>query len=79
MSDNNKPKIAILRWEKGMVPKGLIQLEVLPGNSTNPNTYPFPVRFVEVPGACAETVFGICCILTRAMIQKAGTNCYTGS
>ena len=56
MSDNNKPKIAILRWEKGMVPKGLIQLEALPGNSTNPNTYPFPVRFVEVPGACAETV-----------------------
>ena len=38
MSDNNKPKIAILRWEKGMVPKGLIQLEALPGKSTNPNT-----------------------------------------
>lgn len=49
-------KIAILRWEQGLVPKGLMQLEAMPGNSTNPHTFPFPVRLVEVPGACVETV-----------------------
>ena len=87
MSDNNKPKIAILRWEKGMVPKGLIQLEALPGNSTNPNTYPFPVRFVEVPGACAETVIThpdekvlqsmtqICKTLEKDGIKLIATSC----
>lgn len=50
------PKIAILRWESGHVPQGLLQLESLKGNSTNPNSYPFPVRLVEVKGACVETV-----------------------
>ncbi len=49
-------KIAILRWEKGHVPQGLMQLEALPGNSTNPASYPFPVRLVEVKGANADTV-----------------------
>ncbi len=52
----NKAKIAILRWEQGLVPEGLRQLEQMPGNSTNPKTYPFPVKMVEVPGACVETV-----------------------
>ena len=51
-----KPKIAILRWEEGLVPQGLMQLEELPGNSTNPKSYPFPVRMIHVPGACVETV-----------------------
>lgn len=46
-----KPKIAILRWEEGLVPQGLMQLEELPGNSTNPKSYPFPVRMIHVPGA----------------------------
>lgn len=32
-----KPKIAILRWEEGLVPQGLMQLEELPGNSTIQN------------------------------------------
>lgn len=54
MSDN--AKIAVLRWETGHVPQGLMQLETLPGNSTNPLSYPFPVRFVEVKGANADTV-----------------------
>lgn len=51
-----KPKIAILRWEGGRVPEGLMQLETLPGNSTNPKSYPFPVRLQEVRGACVETI-----------------------
>lgn len=51
-----KPRIAILRWESGHVPTGLLQLESLPGNSTNPMSYPFPVKLVEVKGACTETV-----------------------
>ena len=51
-----KPKIAILRWEEGLVPQGLMQLEALPGNSTNPKSYPFAVRMIHVPGACVETV-----------------------
>lgn len=53
---DNKAKIAILRWEQGLVPEGLRQLEEMPGNSTNPATYPFPVKMVEVPGAGVETV-----------------------
>ena len=54
--DNELGKIAILRWESGQVPQGLLQLETMPGNSTNPASYPFPVRLVEVQGANAETV-----------------------
>ena len=52
----HNPKIAILRWETGHVPEGLMQLETMPGNSTNPASYPFPVKLVEVPGANVETV-----------------------
>jgi len=50
------PKIAILRWEEGYVPEGLLQLETIPGNSTNLKSYPFPVRLVHVEGANVETV-----------------------
>ena len=50
------PKIAILRWESGHVPEGLLQLERMAGNSTNRDSYPFPVRLAEVKGANAETV-----------------------
>ncbi len=50
------PKIAILRWESGHVPEGLLQLERMTGNSTNRDSYPFPVRLEEVKGANAETV-----------------------
>ena len=49
-----KPKIAILRWEEGLVPQGLMQLEELPGNSTNPKSYPFPVRMIHVPGVTCQ-------------------------
>lgn len=49
-------KVLILRWEAGHVPEGLMQLEEMPGNSTNPKSYPFPVRMVQVKGANAQTV-----------------------
>lgn len=51
-----QPVIAVLRWETGHVPQGLMQLETMPGNSTNLQSYPFPVKLVEVIGANAETV-----------------------
>src|SRR5665647_163291 len=51
-----KPKIAILRWEAGHVPEGLMQLETMTGNSTNLKSYPFPVKLVHVEGANVETV-----------------------
>lgn len=51
-----KAKIGILRWEEGKVEKGLMQLEELPGNSTNPASYPFPVEMMHVPGACMDTI-----------------------
>ena len=54
--DSAQARIAVLRWESGHVPQGLMQLEAMPGNSTNPASYPFPVRFVEVKGANADTV-----------------------
>ena len=50
------PEIAILRWEQGDVPAGLKQLGDITGNSTNPDSYPFPVKLVEVKGANVETV-----------------------
>ncbi|MBE6940570.1 MAG: aspartate/glutamate racemase family protein [Ruminococcaceae bacterium] len=49
-------KIALLRWESGKIPEPLMQLETLPGNSTNLDSYPFPVRLVEVKGANMDTV-----------------------
>lgn len=51
-----KAEIAVLCWEEGHVPKGLMQLESLVGNSTNPDSYPFPVHFCRIKGANVETV-----------------------
>ena len=51
-----KAEIGILCWEAGHVPKGLVQLESLVGNSTNPDSYAFPVRFCRVKGANIETI-----------------------
>ncbi len=53
---DRNPKIAVLRWEEGHVPEGLLQLETMPGNSTNTESYPFPVRLIYVEGANVETV-----------------------
>lgn len=50
------PKIGILCWETGHVPRGLMQLESLVGNSTNPASYRYPVRLHPVRGANAHTV-----------------------
>ena len=84
---NQSPKIAILRWESGFVPQGLMQLETMAGNSTNPASYPFPVRLVEVKGACVETVIthpskellqrmtAICRQLKEEGIQAVTTSC----
>lgn len=49
-------KIGILCWEKGEVPKGLMQLETLVGNSTNPASYDYPVHLVSVRGANVHTI-----------------------
>lgn len=49
-------KVGILRWEKGHVPRGLVQLETLVGNSTNPASYGYPVRMCHVTGANVHTI-----------------------
>jgi len=49
-------KVGILCWEEGQVPKGLQQLEHLIGNSTNPASYQYPVRFHRVQGANVHTI-----------------------
>jgi hypothetical protein len=51
-----KPFIGVLCWEEGGNPKGLEQLESLPGNSVNPESYPFPVIFRRVKGANYNSV-----------------------
>lgn len=50
------PRIGILCWEAGQVPRGLVQLEFLKGNSTNPDSYAYPVRFCRVVGANIQTI-----------------------
>lgn len=49
-------KIAILCWELGQVPKGLMQLESLVGNSTNLASYDYPVQLHRVAGANVHTI-----------------------
>lgn len=49
-------KIGILCWDAGQVPEGLRQLETLVGNSTNPASYEYPVRFNPVRGANVHTI-----------------------
>ena len=50
------PAVGMLCWEAGKVLEGLVQLEELVGNSTNPATFPFPLRYERIEGACYETV-----------------------
>lgn len=65
-------EIAVLRWEEGHVPRGLMQLESLVGNSTNPASYPFPVRFHHIRGANIETVLERPSLqVLRTMIEDA--------
>ncbi|MBC7704337.1 MAG: aspartate/glutamate racemase family protein [Rhodoferax sp.] len=56
MNSTEPPKIGILCWETGHVPRGLMQLESLVGNSTNPASYKYPVRLKPVLGANVHTV-----------------------
>ena len=81
------PKIALLRWEKGDVPPTLLQLETLPGNSTNPASYPFDVNMVYVEGANSDTVevnpcqelldkyIAICKDLAKKGVKAITTSC----
>jgi hypothetical protein len=66
------PRIAILCWEAGHVPRGLMQLESLIGNSTNLDTYPFPVRICRITGANIETVLeNPSRVIMRRMIEES--------
>ena len=55
-SDIENAKIGILCWETGQVPRGLMQLETLVGNSTNLASYAYPVRLKPVQGANVHTI-----------------------
>jgi len=50
------PLIGILCWEEGCSPRGLVQLEKLPGNSTNPATFAFPVKYLRIKGANIHSI-----------------------
>jgi len=47
--------VGILKWETGHGVT-LTQLEQMPGNVMHPDTFAFPVRFRDVPGANYETL-----------------------
>lgn len=55
---DNTPLLGVLCWEAGVAPRGLRQLELLPGNSTNPETYQniCRVQFSRIKGANLHTV-----------------------
>lgn len=53
---SDRPLIGILCWEAGVSPRGLVQLEALPGNSTNPASFDFPVHYCRVRGANLHTI-----------------------
>ncbi len=66
------PLIGILCWEAEGCPRGLEQLEELPGNSTNPKTFKFPVKYCRVKGANIHTILeNPCKSALRAMIREA--------
>jgi hypothetical protein len=56
MKSQDSPKIGMLCWEEGQIPRGLIQTDTLCGSSTNPATYQFPIRYFRVKGANIQTV-----------------------
>jgi len=51
----DRPIIGILCWELGF-PRGLQQLEKMPGNVICPRTFDFPVRYERVQGANFHTI-----------------------
>ena len=69
---NATPLIGILCWEEEGCPRGLEQLEELPGNSTNPKTFKFPVKYCQVKGANLHTILEKPCqSALQAMIREA--------
>jgi len=64
--------IGILCWEEGCSPRGLAQLEKLPGNSTNAETFAFPVRYSRIKGANIHTILeNPCQHVLQSMIGEA--------
>jgi Asp/Glu/hydantoin racemase len=71
-SDGATPLIGILCWEAGSNPRGFEQLEKLPGNSINPDTFYFPVLYCRVKGANLHTILeNPCENVLKTMIQEA--------
>lgn len=68
-SISTTPLIGILCWEAGCSPRGLAQLETLPGNSTNPETFDFAVRYCRVKGANIHTI-----LESNLRVRKKNTN-----
>ena len=69
---NAEPLIGMLCWGEGEGPRGLDQLGELAGNSTNPATFSFPIRYKRVPGANFRTIIEEPDVRTRnAMIAAA--------
>ena len=65
------PLIGILCWEEGCIPRGLVQLEKLPGNSTNPETFEFPVKYCRIKGANIHTILeNPCQNILQSMIDE---------
>lgn len=48
--------LGVLCWQEAGCPRGLQQLETLTGNSTNADSYSYPVLFRRVPGANINSV-----------------------
>lgn len=66
------PLIGMLCWEEGCSPRGLVQLEKLPGNSTNPETFEFPVKYCRIKGANIHTILeNPCKNVLQSMICEA--------
>jgi len=66
------PLIGILCWEEGCSPRGLVQLEKLAGNSTNPKTFEFPVKYSRIKGANIHTILeNSCPKVLQSMIKEA--------
>ena len=66
------PLIGILCWEEGCSPRGLVQLEELPGNSTNPESFEFPLKYARIKGANIHTILeNPCQKVLQSMISEA--------
>ena len=55
-SQSHQPLIGMLCWEERTIPASLRELSELPGNSTNPLTFSFPILYEPILGANIDTV-----------------------